>query len=180
MGRQIDDVFGLVGQMRATILHLGDPAVGVGFALPLLVRDLFVLAFPVEPSESLRPRARRPVRSGPLPRIRRWTYSCQSSPVSRRTMLFIAASASRVVASTPTVLPLKRPAFLGHLQHKAEGLLMNRQRQSVANSCQARMVRRLFAQRMPRNARKLRLSAHRQAMPRWRAEAFEVTHQQHR
>ena len=47
---QIDDVFGLVGQMRAAVLHLGDPAVGVGFAPPLFVRDLLVLAIAIEPS----------------------------------------------------------------------------------------------------------------------------------
>jgi hypothetical protein len=53
---EIDHVLGLVGQVRAAVLHLRDAG-------------------------------------------------CQSSPVSRRTMLFIAALASSIVLSTPTVVP---------------------------------------------------------------------------
>jgi hypothetical protein len=41
----------------------------------------------------------------PASRINRTTYADQSSPVSFRTMLFIAAFASSVVLSTPTVFP---------------------------------------------------------------------------
>ena len=41
----------------------------------------------------------------PSSRISRVTYCFQSSPVSRRTMLFMAALASKSVLSTPTVLP---------------------------------------------------------------------------
>ena len=78
--------------------------------------------------------------------IRRRTYSCQSSPVSRRTMLFIAASASSVVASTPTVLPFKQALLVGHSQHELEHGRVDRKRQSVADPGQARMVGRLFRQ----------------------------------
>jgi hypothetical protein len=47
--------------------------------------------------------ARGPHRSRPL-RIRRITHAFQVSPVSRRTMLFIAALASSLVLSTPTIV----------------------------------------------------------------------------
>ena len=48
----------------------------------------------------------------PASSINLFIYACQSSPVSRRTMLFIAAFASRVVASTATVFAFKSPFSL--------------------------------------------------------------------
>ena len=43
-----DDVLGLVGQMRGTVLHLGDAAVLIGRRLPLPVGYLLVLPLCIE------------------------------------------------------------------------------------------------------------------------------------
>jgi hypothetical protein len=103
---EVDRVLGLVRQVRAAVLPLGDPRIGIGRALPVVIGDLLGLPFLVEAAN---------LRVGRLlvllddAFIRPTTYARQSSPVSVRTMLFIAALASRVVESTPTVFPLRRP-----------------------------------------------------------------------
>ena len=47
-GVEVDRVLRLVGQMRRSVLHLGDPGVTVGRALPVGVRQRLALALPVE------------------------------------------------------------------------------------------------------------------------------------
>src|SRR4051812_2109786 len=55
-GVEIDGVLGLVGQVRPTVLQLGDLGLWIGPADPLLVRQLLTLAGPVNTDEILRTR----------------------------------------------------------------------------------------------------------------------------
>ena len=48
---EIDCMFGLVGEMRRAVLHLGDLCVGIGLARPVLVRQLLALALPIKTNE---------------------------------------------------------------------------------------------------------------------------------
>ena len=52
-GVEVDRVLRLVGQMRRSVLHLGDPGVTVGRALPVGVRQRLALALPVEARQVL-------------------------------------------------------------------------------------------------------------------------------
>jgi hypothetical protein len=49
-GLQIDRMLGLVGQMRAPVLHPGDFGIGIARMRPLVVRPL-LLALPIEPRQ---------------------------------------------------------------------------------------------------------------------------------
>jgi hypothetical protein len=47
-GVEIDRMFGLVGEMRRAVLHLGDLRLSIGLARPILVRELLTFALTVE------------------------------------------------------------------------------------------------------------------------------------
>ena len=53
-GVEIDRVLGLVGEMRATVLQLGDLGLWIGLAGPLLVRQLLAFAGAVDADEIVR------------------------------------------------------------------------------------------------------------------------------
>ena len=55
-GIKIDGVLGLIGQVRPTVLQLGDLGLWIGPADPLLVRQLLTLAGPVNTDEIVRTR----------------------------------------------------------------------------------------------------------------------------
>ena len=48
---EIDRMFGLIGEMRRAVLHLGDLGVRIGLARPILVRQLLAFALAVEPDQ---------------------------------------------------------------------------------------------------------------------------------
>jgi len=102
---QIDHVLRLVRQVRARVLQLRNPAVRVGFRHPLFVGNPLVLPLLVETPKLFIGR----VFDALLLFEQTPQILFQSSPVSRRTIDFIAASASKVVASTATVLPGNNP-----------------------------------------------------------------------
>ena len=85
-------------------------------ALPFLVRAL-LLAAPIQPRQGCRVGVRIP--AALASRVR---YCSYASPVSRRTMLRIAAFASSVVPSTTTVLPFTNPCFRQTLENPAKHL----------------------------------------------------------
>src|ERR1044071_3774607 len=120
---------------------------------------------------SLRPRSIRRRSSSvglaiPSARAKPRRYSFQSAPLSLRTMLVIAALASSVVASMPTVLPRNRPFCSSRASTKvntaSKTLSGNRCRMIVIEACTG--VASLNG--TPKNARRAKLSAHRQAIPR--------------
>ena len=55
-GIEIDRVLGLVGQVRATVLHLGDLGFRIGLAGPLRVRQFLALAVAINTDEIVRTR----------------------------------------------------------------------------------------------------------------------------
>ena len=61
---QINSMLGLVGQMGCSILHSGDPRLGIGLADPLLVRQRLTPALPVQANEVLGGRGRNPALLG--------------------------------------------------------------------------------------------------------------------
>ena len=93
-------------------------------------------------------------------------YSFQSAPLSLRTMLFIAALASRVVASMPTVLPRNKPFCSSKTSTKvntvSKTLSGSRWRMIVMEACTGVASVRAT----PKKLRKAKLSAQRQAIPR--------------
>ncbi len=103
----------------------------------------------------------------PLSRIRPVTYSCQFSPVSRRTMLFIAAFASSGVESTPIVLPSRRFFSRASFRTQAKAALWTsvgrRSRITVSDEWSGDSS----VDGIPRNFRIDSESLHRQAIPRW-------------
>ena len=73
---EIDRMFGLVGEMRRAVLHLGDLCVGIGLARPVLVRQLLALALAIKTNEvvsrrRLGPRSPWPSASASRDRSRR-------------------------------------------------------------------------------------------------------------
>ena len=48
---QVHRVLGFVGQMRAPVFHLGNPAVPIRRAFPLRIGDFLVLAPPIQPAQ---------------------------------------------------------------------------------------------------------------------------------
>jgi hypothetical protein len=105
-GAHVHRVLRLVRQVRTPILRLGlgDPCVGVGWALPIVVRHL------LRRGRSSLASASRVGVLIPDEVANRVGNSGYDSPLSRRTMLRIAAFASRVVASIPIVFPRSSPA----------------------------------------------------------------------
>src|SRR5262249_36339867 len=51
LGLQVHRVLGFVGQMSAPILHLGDTALGIRRALPLLIGNFLVGTLAVDPAQ---------------------------------------------------------------------------------------------------------------------------------
>ena len=82
-------------------------------------------------------------------------------------MLFIAALASSVVQSTPTVLPASSFFSRANRQHELEDLVKHLLRQPLAIMVSVEWSGDSSCDGMPRNFRSDRVSAHRQAMPRW-------------
>ena len=79
----------------------------------------------------------------PSSRINRLTYSFQSSPVSRRTMLFIAAFASSMsYRRRPSCR--RAVASVGDLEDELKHLVEHFRRQTLAGDRQGRMVGRRF------------------------------------
>ncbi len=87
---QINHMLGLVSQVRGTIFHLGNRRFRVGLAHPLVVGNSLV--FPRFLSKRRRSSSRRRflLVMTPSSYIKRMMYARQSSPESRRMMLFIA------------------------------------------------------------------------------------------
>jgi hypothetical protein len=102
----------------------------------------------------------------PSARISPVTYSCQSSSVSRRTMLFIAAFASSVVESTPSALPsssfFSRASVNTHRKTALWTSTGNRSRITDSDAWTGDSS----VGAIPRNFRSDSESLHRQAMPR--------------
>ena len=113
-GVQIHRMLGLVGQMRAAILHLRDLRIRIMRVLPFIVRTL-----PCALAVQFRQLLARGV-SIPDSCASPLRNSSYDSPLSRRTIERNAAFASRVVPSIATVCSLKQ-AFAGqHAQHPRE------------------------------------------------------------
>ena len=83
----------------------------------------------------------------PTLRASRVSHASYASPVSRRTMLRIAALASSVVASIPNGVPLHQVSVRQPLQHPREHRLMRLDVDQPARARQGRMVRRCLVQR---------------------------------
>ena len=107
-------------------------------------------------------------------------YVFQSSPVARRTMLFMAASASSIVESTATVLPASSffcTRQLSRQTRTSPRVLPAAAGRESATSWSGQAFPPSAAQ--PRNSASERLSLHRQAMPRWELIPSEIADQDH-
>ena len=99
-GLHVDGMLGFV-RLRAAIFHLRDLRIGIVGVRPVCVRGL-LLPLPIQSRQTL---ARGRLEAVARPARNAWSLS----PVSRRTMLRIAAFASSV-KSIAMVLPFRRPA----------------------------------------------------------------------
>ena len=130
--------------MRRCVLHLGDPGVTVGRALPVGVRQRLALALPVEARQVLGAR-RIDAALFRHPRQHRAIALAAVAPHDR------AQSGvgfhRRAVDADPLAL---HQAALGHeLQHPAEHRLVRLVRQTRARARQPRMIGHLVAVRQP-------------------------------
>lgn len=116
---EVGGVLGLVRQVRAAVLHLGDLRIGIVRILPVVVRSLartlLVDLCQVSMRQRLDPRRFASA-------VRESSYFV---PSSRRTMLRSAALASRVVALIPIASPFQEALLGQHLEHECENLLLD-------------------------------------------------------
>ena len=134
-GVEVDRVLRLVGQMRRSVLHLGDPGVTVGRALPVGVRQRLALALPVEARQVLGAR-RVDAALFRHPRQHRAIALAAVAPHDRAQRG--VGLHRRAVDADPLAL---HQAALGHeLQHPAEHRLVRLVRQTRARARQPRMI----------------------------------------
>ena len=134
----------LVGQMRRSVLHLGDPGVRVGRTLPVGVRQPLALALAVEARQVL---GRRRLNPALLrhPRQHRAIALAAVAPHDRAQRG--VGLHCRAVDADPLAL---HKAALGHeLQHPAEHRLVRLVRQTRARARQPGMVGNLLPVRQP-------------------------------
>ena len=155
--------------MRAAILHFCDPAVRISGAFPLLVGDLLVFAPAIQPAQVFSSSVGCSIPSaffGQPPQV----LFPILPPLSLRTMLLIAALAfQRRGVNRHGLAPQQALLFQQELLNTKTNTLSNT---DSGNRCRISTVINTDApawpsvSRIPRNDRKARLSAHRQAMPR--------------
>ena len=143
-GVEIDRVLRLVSQMRRSVLHLGDPGIRVGRALPVGVRQRLALALAVEARQVL---GRRRLNPALLrhPRQHRAIALAAVAPHDRAQRG--VGLHRRAVDADPLAL---HKAALGHeLQHPAEHRLVGLVRQTRARARQPGMVGNFLPVRQP-------------------------------
>ena len=152
----------LVGQMRSPVLHLRDLAFRIARRLPLVVRHL-LLACPVEAASVLIGRILDSLLGEESLEIRLVVFAgVLADDVSHGRIGLERGRVDRHRLASQQ-LPLVQ-----QLEHEDEHLLVNLHRQPFANP-RVRLECSGVDSPIgtPRKLRRLRLSAHRQAMPRW-------------
>ena len=133
---EVDRVLRLVGQMRRSVLHLGDPGVTVGRALPVGVRQRLALALPVVEARQVLGARRVDAALFRHPRQHRAIALAAVAPHDRAQRG--VGLHRRAVDADPLAL---HQAALGHeLQHPAEHRLVRLVRQTRARARQPRMI----------------------------------------
>ncbi len=112
-GLHVHCVLGFIGQSGAAIFQFRDLCFAIAGTFPVLVGSLLP-ALAVHPEQCGRVFGLDAFGFGKALRVG------DGSPVSRRTIDFIAALASKVVESTPIVLPLTQTALSQTFQHQVK------------------------------------------------------------
>src|SRR5688572_20387403 len=93
-------------------------------------------------------------------------------------MPFMAASASSVVLSTPTVLP-DSSFFSAAIQHELKHLLKHFLGQSIADDAERRVIRSVFIQRSAQKLTQRQAIVTSPGNSPLAVDPLEITHQQH-
>ena len=140
-GVQVHGVFGLVGEVGAAILHLGNPRVLVALRLPVLVRKLFALALAIHAGQLFTGRRLDPAVLGDALKHLLVRFSC--IPAHDRTHGRVGFHGRSIDTKA---LPNYQAGLGQRLQHPAEYFLMDFQGQPLADSAQAGVVRNPLGQ----------------------------------
>ena len=175
LGVEVDHVLGLVRQMGLPVFHLRNAAVGIGRRDPFLVRYPLVFPRAIEAAQLV------------VGRVFHTLLLLEQTPQIVVPVLTRVASDDRLHGGVGLQegrvngrrLAWQQPLFRHQSQCPLEHCGVNFQRQAVAHARQARMVRRVLRQRHAKEFPQRKAVGTPPGYAPLRADALEVTHQQH-
>ena len=173
-GIEIDRVLGLVGQMRAAVLQLGDPRVRIGRALPLRVGQLLAFAVAIQPDQVL---GRRRLDAALLGHPRQHLAVALAGVAPDDRPQRRVGLHGRGIDADPLALD---QAVLGQsLQHPGEDLVVDLERQAGAGAAQPGVVRHRLPLAEPQELPQRQAVGAAPLQAALAVDAFEVADQQH-
>ena len=173
-GIEVDRVFGLISKMRRAVLHLGDLRIGIGFARPILVRELLALPLAVEPDKVIDRRRRyAALLSHPRQHLAIGLATVATHDGSQRGV----GLHRRTVDADP--LTLHQAALGDQVQNPAKDFFMRLMRQAASGLRQPGMVGNLVSVRKPQEIAQrvgIRAAPHNAALA---VDALEITDHVH-